>query len=539
MGGSLLSAAKSLVITYSGYLTPEYIGVIALPVLAVSLMTPRKSRGEWFLLSCLIAIPVFDLVGLALRREMLEHLGFLKSFNFERIQAFIPFVFAANVAVGVSYLQHAHWSNITTGALRKGLWALLWISVAYMVVKSAYSLFTLSPPEALPQAFPYRLLVLTHVALLVYAVFGASLLLFLTLRGKRLLNSKPVDLGHALPSSFVRVAFLLTLLIFVIGERAVDARITRLLDYGTLGTFQNSLEATPALSFLTNEPNPQAYRTISIGDGAHPNRMMFHRLYAADGYENIYPLRYHELFGLLTAPYLEKDPEEYQYFHGWGNRAYAFGPDMNFALASLMGIRWFYARNVNLDSPELTEVFNAEDPRVYREKPKVVKVYENNSVFPRAFVVHQVRTFSTRVELLDALSKATFQELRAQAYVLEADVPDLTLQHLSVAPSGLATITRYEPDRVTVEVDTPSPAILVLTDVNAPGWVSRINAEETRIFTVYNVFRGVTIPAGHSQITYTYSPKYTYVGGALILLAAILTGLWIVELRRRKWSGAD
>ena len=65
--------------------------------------------------------------------------------------------------------------------------------------------------------------------------------------------------------------------------------------------FEHALGTTPALAFLSGQANEDAYRSISIG--SHANVKMFHRLYAADGYENVYPLRYHELFGLLTDPY--------------------------------------------------------------------------------------------------------------------------------------------------------------------------------------------------------------------------------------------
>jgi len=59
-----------------------------------------------------------------------------------------------------------------------------------------------------------------------------------------------------------------------------------------------------------------------------------------DGYETIYPLRYHELFGGMIAPHLDLDPTIYRYFHAWGNRAYAFGPELSRPIANLLGVRW-------------------------------------------------------------------------------------------------------------------------------------------------------------------------------------------------------
>ena len=98
----------------------------------------------------------------------------------------------------------------------------------------------------------------------------------------------------------------------------------------------------------------------------------------------------------------------------------------------------------------------------------------------------------------------------------------------------MASIVKYEPDKVVVEADTASPAILVLTDIYAPGWVSKVNGEMAELFPVYNAFRGVRVPAGHSQVTYIYAPTYTYIGAGLALFAVVLTGVWCMVVRNRR-----
>jgi hypothetical protein len=509
-----------------------YVGMIGLSALIISVVAPNKSRRNWFFLISLIGIPLFDLLSLAVLPQAQESLSFLKSFNFSRVRHFIQFILAVNVAVGISCLQTISWRELTAGLIRKSLWILLALFIALQTAANIRTFFIVMRPfEKVSVASDLRssLLLLGWTLGLIYTIINVIVWIFILFKGRSILLNTQIDMRSVKITA--RKTLLYTLLILIVADRMIYARVERFIDNDTIGTFTEWLGTTPALSFLKNQSNSQKFRTLTFSNPDelrtdHPNKMMFHRLYAADGYEMIYPLRYHEIFGLLTAPYLAKDPGMYAYFHGWGNRAYVFGPDVNMALASLMGIRWFYARDMDLDSPSLVKVFEAGGE----------KIYENIAVFPRAFVVHNIRAFSTRTELLTAFSSATTEELRTQAYILENDVSNLNLHGLSNASGGtgeVAMITRYEPDQVTVEVDTNSPAVLVFTDVNAPGWVCTVNGDDTRIFYVDNAFRGVVVPAGHSQIIFRYVPWYTYAGAGLAVLGIIATGLWYLILGHR------
>lgn len=134
--------------------------------------------------------------------------------------------------------------------------------------------------------------------------------------------------------------------------------------------------------------------------------------------------------------------------------------------------------------------------------------------------------------MLNALSSATETELREQAYVLETDVPNLALSNVHKVANESATIIDYEPDRVVLDVKSTALGILVLTDVDVPGWICTVQGDNTRIFSVYNAFRGVEIPSGHNQVIFRYRPWYTYEGVAISFLAMIATGLWFLRLHR-------
>ncbi len=163
------------------------------------------------------------------------------------------------------------------------------------------------------------------------------------------------------------------LLLGLTGERLALTRAQR--DIGAarlLGTWAERMAPTPAQEFIASQAG--GGRTLSIGE--HANRALVAGLDTVDGYQPIYPLRYHELFGAMIAPQLALDPANDRYYNTWGNRAYAFGPELDMEVASLLGVRWLYVAGDVLTDPSLIERFSAAG----------VTVYENPGAFPRAFI---------------------------------------------------------------------------------------------------------------------------------------------------------
>ena len=136
-------------------------------------------------------------------------------------------------------------------------------------------------------------------------------------------------------------ALAVCLVVGLTGERLLYARAER--DLGGAG----------GCSGLSRSPRPPPRRSSLSQSGGgrvlsdrRPRKSGPRRpsLDTVDGYQSIYPLRYHELFGLLIDPGLRLDPPRYDYYHLWGNRAYAFRPELDMDIADLLGVRWLYVR---------------------------------------------------------------------------------------------------------------------------------------------------------------------------------------------------
>jgi hypothetical protein len=173
---------------------------------------------------------------------------------------------------------------------------------------------------------------------------------------------------------------------------------------------------------------------------------------------------------------------------------------------------------------------------VARYRDPQVTVYEVPSVLPRAFMAGSVATLADEAAVVDALGRATLDELRSKVFVAAGPDEGALIAHLgggAPAGAGIATITEYDPDRVTVEVTADRPGVLVLTDTWAPGWEAAVDAAGAPVLRVDEAFRGVLVGPGRHRIVFSYVPSFTFLGFALALVAVLLAVGLAGTIRRR------
>jgi hypothetical protein len=473
-------------------------GVIGLPLLALSLVVPRQSARERVVLAILIALPVIDFLAI-LGVPLQEHLGILRSFQFVRVRHLLPILVAMNVAVAVAFVVRPDPLRVLSGRRRAVGAVLLGLTGAALAVQGVIAFRHVLRPTS--RALLQLGWDLGFVAL---ACGGAVLIAggALALRRHR----------EWATTGLLSTALAATLLIGLGTERLLYARAERDFD-GNLGTWATDLAPTAGHQFIAAQPG--GGRVLSIGE--HANRALAAGLATVDGYQVIYPLRYHELFGTLIGPHLAVDAADAAYFNGWGSRAYAFGPELDWPIADLLGSRWLYVRGDPAMAPGVVARFRDGD----------VTVYENPAAFPRAFVAHAARLLESRPALLAALGSATADELRASVYLAAPDAAGLTLPGGPPDPADRATIVTDTPDRVVVTTLADRPGALVLADTFAAGWYADVDGTPATIVPAYDALRAVAIPAGEHTVTFAYRPIPTLVGIALAAVTAVVLAVWL------------
>jgi len=156
-----------------------------------------------------------------------------------------------------------------------------------------------------------------------------------------------------------------------------------------------------------------------------------------------------------------------------------------------------------------------------------VKIYENLSAMPRAFVVHAAQTHSGDDESALAMMGDPSFDPR-QTVLLHSDRGAPTVSE-AVGDSA-AHIVAYEATRVVVRVEADVPGWLVLTDAYYPGWQATVDGEPVPLYRANLMFRAVPVPAGTHEIVFTfgYGSRLTLLlaGSGLLALALLAVAAW-------------
>jgi hypothetical protein len=170
-----------------------------------------------------------------------------------------------------------------------------------------------------------------------------------------------------------------------------------------------------------------------------------------------------------------------------------------------------------------------------------IKLYENETVLPRAFVVHDAYRVSDHEwgteDAISIMKNATFDPSRTVILAVPPSA-DLPIHQPGEADDhSNAEITAYTDERIEVHVNTSAAGHLVLTDAYYPGWTATVNGEPTQLSRADVMFRAVAVPAGESAIVFEYHPAWwpiaQIVGLAAWGLITLLAGAAMVRRRGR------
>ena len=99
-------------------------------------------------------------------------------------------------------------------------------------------------------------------------------------------------------------------------------------------------------------------------------------------------------------------------------------------------------------------------------------------------------------------------------------------------------IVGYAPEAVSIDAECAARCLVVLTDLDYPGWQVRVDGEPAPIHRTDFLFRGVVVEAGRHRIEYVYAPSSVALGAgvsAATLAAVVLGGLgWTLRRARER-----
>jgi hypothetical protein len=170
------------------------------------------------------------------------------------------------------------------------------------------------------------------------------------------------------------------------------------------------------------------------------------------------------------------------------------------------------------------------------------QLLRNDAAFPRAWLVHSARFINPIKGLKKSDREKPMEEIlyqndpfwnapdqslynpRRMAWVEVDDVSSLA-GYLPGTPPDAAesvTITAYEPQRVALRAVLKRPGLVILADVDYPGWELTIDGVAAPILRTNRLMRGAAVKAGTHELVYTYWPASFRIGRTVSVASLIL-----------------
>jgi hypothetical protein len=216
---------------------------------------------------------------------------------------------------------------------------------------------------------------------------------------------------------------------------------------------------------------------------------------------------------------------------------YVFGPDEGDVSYGLLGD----SRLLRPESPVLSSLnvryvllpagstlpVGAGLRRVWEDAD--VTVYENTRAYPRVFFAESVEATTDAAAVLRTVTSDGFSG-RERALVETTD--DLRISD-TADPQDTVAISAWTPNRFEVMSSTATRRLLVLSEMDFPGWEAKVDGAATPVYRTNYLFRGVVVPPGRHSVEFSYRPRTVPIGAAVSALAC-LAALAIVAAGRRQ-----
>lgn len=146
---------------------------------------------------------------------------------------------------------------------------------------------------------------------------------------------------------------------------------------------------------------------------------------------------------------------------------------------------------------------------------------------PRAFLVHETVVVGSAREALDHLKAG--HDVRRSALVEQ----DLRLNPPGASAASSETrVMRWEPNSVTIELNNPAPALLVMAEAWYPGWKIRVNGISSDALPANGWMRAFQVPPGRHNVEVYFHQNHLATGGAVSAISIIVCLVLIRSSRR-------
>ena len=167
------------------------------------------------------------------------------------------------------------------------------------------------------------------------------------------------------------------------------------------------------------------------------------------------------------------------------------------------------------------------------DETKEVFVYENMEYLPRAFVVHDADIIEDEEKAVSEILGVGFDP--KNRVIFHEDIGVELENHGSFETASMVVVS---PNEIQIDIETPSPGFLVMSQNWYPGWKAYDNGELKETHRANGIFTAIPIDEGEHDIRFVYDPAPPKVGAYTTLATAVFLASTIVyQIYRGKLKG--
>jgi len=166
-----------------------------------------------------------------------------------------------------------------------------------------------------------------------------------------------------------------------------------------------------------------------------------------------------------------------------------------------------------------------------------VVVLKNKRALPRTWLVSNVKSVSAEEALQAIRGQSNFEFDPATTALVETPAGELPQLKGETLANSSAQVVAYGPNHLTIDATTEDGAMLVVSEINYPGWVAVVDGQSELIHQTDYLLRGVFLRPGKHHIEMRYTAPRARQGLFISGLSlVILCGIVVASRRLKKTS---
>jgi hypothetical protein len=156
------------------------------------------------------------------------------------------------------------------------------------------------------------------------------------------------------------------------------------------------------------------------------------------------------------------------------------------------------------------------------------KIYENNKVLPKAFVVSTAKIIPDKNEILREMGS---DEFNPEKYIILEERPLTLGEEPGSSIGSTVKVVEYSSQHVNVSANLTGKGFLFLSDVYYPGWKAYVDGKEEKILRANYIFRALYLDKGQHEIEFKYAPN-SFKAGLIITVVCLIICASLIIMKK-------